>query len=96
MIDYQGGTMEGTIPKDKIDAFKKKISEGTIYRLSYYQVQKPREKYRTVDHPWRVMFAQRTVVEPIVPQPPNIPKYGYSAYISQFQSRIGLNVLLSD
>lgn len=73
--------MEGTIPNFQVQLFKNRISEGTtIYKLGAYQVQYARERYKTVDRPWRVVFAQKTTVEPIVPQPPNFPKYGYTTY----------------
>lgn len=88
--------MEGTILKDKVQIFKNRISEGTIYKLGAYQVQYARERYKTVDHPWIVVFAKKTTVEPIVPQLPNFPKYGHTTYpISQYQSRIKQIVLLS-
>jgi hypothetical protein len=48
--------MGGTIPKDKIQAFKNKITDKSIYRHGAYQVQKARENYKMVDHAWRVLF----------------------------------------
>lgn len=97
MVDRKGGTMEGSIPKRRLHIFDNKVHEGTIYRIGTFEIYRAREKYKTVDHPWRIFFAQRTVVEPVVPQPENFPKYGYTTYpISQFEKRIRLNILLSD
>lgn len=78
MFFSQGVTMEGSIPKRTMHIFDNKVNKGTINRIAASQIFRAREKYKTVDHPWRITFAQKTIVEPVVPQPRDFPKYGYT------------------
>lgn len=70
--------MEGPIPKRRMHIFDNKVNKGTINSIVAFQIFRAGEKYKTVDHPWRIRFAQKTIVEPVVPQLRDFPKYGYT------------------
>jgi hypothetical protein len=58
------------IPSDKMNKFKNKIKEGVVYRIQLYLIVWVKEKYRAIDHP-RLSFINKTIVDPISPQPPS-------------------------
>lgn len=78
VVYHKGVTMEGPIPKRTMHIFDNKVNKGTINRIAAFQIFRAREKYKIVDHPWRITFSQKTIVEPVVPQPRDFPKYGYT------------------
>lgn len=47
------------------------------------------KKHRVVDHPWRLCFTERTIVESLAPQLENFPALAY--YVLRF-SQIGKHV----
>lgn len=66
----QGGTAEGLIPKEKMKKFQNSIREGMVYKIDSYMIVKAKEKYRAVDHPFRLSFINTTTLSPINPPPP--------------------------
>jgi hypothetical protein len=81
--------MEGPIPKRRMHIFDNKVNKGTINRIAAFQIFWTGEKYKTADHPWRITFARKTIVEPVVPQPRDFPKYGYTLILN-YGSEIAL------
>lgn len=56
IVDRKGGTTEGSVPKDKMAKFKDKFHEGVVFTIQRYQIFRARDKYTTVDHPFRISF----------------------------------------
>lgn len=71
MVDNKSATLEGLIPSSKLAKCKDKVYEDKSER---FDVIKAREKYKAEPVvPWRLYFTQRTVTEPVVPQPEKFP-----------------------
>lgn len=69
--------------------------ERVVYTIERFNIFKAREKYRAVDHPFRISFTQRTVVKPVVPQPENFSTFAYSVFtFSELEKGICQNVLM--
>ena len=47
----QGGTMEGTIPGNRVDQFRARLKEGSVYTIEKFNLYDAKKSYRAVDHP---------------------------------------------
>lgn len=56
MVDRKGGVIKGLIPKDRVQQFKNSIREGSVYKIQYYLIERPKNTYRAADHPHRLSF----------------------------------------
>lgn len=67
-----------------------------IYTIRRYRILKARDKYRVVDHPFRIGFIDRTVVLPVTPNPPGLPMIAHNALpLSELEKHVGINTLMS-
>lgn len=62
MADRKGGTMERTIPTNRMRIFKNKFHEGVIYTIEHFEILRAREKFSVVKHSFRISFAQKIVI----------------------------------
>lgn len=97
VVDHLGNTIEGSLPKERMDQFMDKLKEGLVYRLESFMVVGARTGYRTAEHDYRIRISQNTKVKEVVPEPENFPLYAYDAKsFDAIRPRIGSTLLLSD
>ena len=88
--------MEGTIPGNRVDQFRARLKEGSVYTIEKFNLYDAKKSYRAVDHPLRICFTQRTVVNEVLPQPEGFPIFAYSAFpFVVLTGRVDQNVLMS-
>lgn len=97
MVDRKGGTAEGVIPKDKLETFKDAIQEGGLHTIERFDIVKAKDRYKVVDHLFRIRFIQRTIANPVVPRPKKIPMFACTALpMAEHEKRVGTNIIMSD
>lgn len=97
MEDKRNNTSEGLIPAEKVHKFKERVQEGVVYTIEKFDAIRARHKYNAMDHPWRLCFISRTLVEPVMPHPENFPMLACTLLpFSQLEKRIKENVIMSD
>lgn len=62
MVDRKHGTMEGTIPTNRMRIIKNKFHEGVICKIEHCEILRAREKFSAVKHSFGTSFAQKTVI----------------------------------
>ena len=88
--------MEGTIPGNRVDQFRARLREGSVYTIEKFNLYDAKKSYRAVDHPLRICFTQRTVVNEVLTQPEGFPIFAYSAFpFIVLTGRVDQNVLMS-
>ena len=45
----QGGTMEGTIPGNRVDQFRARLKEGSVYMIEKFNLYDAKKSYRAVE-----------------------------------------------
>ena len=55
--------MQGTIPKQLIDHFKRMLIEGEIYHISGFVVVPAQSSYRVSNHPFRIQLLKNTFIK---------------------------------
>ncbi|CAM0873363.1 unnamed protein product [Alopecurus aequalis] len=97
LVDRQGGTIEGLIPAVRAELFRSQLKEGNIYTIDRFNIYDAKKTDKSVDHPYRICFTQRTIVKEVLPQPENFPLFAYNTFpFSVLAGRMDENVLLSD
>uniref|UniRef100_A0A8I6YRZ9 Replication protein A 70 kDa DNA-binding subunit B/D first OB fold domain-containing protein n=1 Tax=Hordeum vulgare subsp. vulgare TaxID=112509 RepID=A0A8I6YRZ9_HORVV len=97
MVDRKDGVIEGTIPPEIAKQFRKRIREGSVYKIQHYLIERPKNTYKATDHPHRLSSIKTTVVTPIIPQPVDFPLIAHNTLpFSELEKRIGSKVLMPD
>ncbi|KAM0911771.1 hypothetical protein ACQ4PT_013250 [Festuca glaucescens] len=97
VVDQQKSVMEGVVPGNRVDQFRDKLKEGSIYTIDKFDLYDPKKTYRSVDNPFRICFTMRTLLAEVVPPPENFPMFAHNALpFSVFTDRINGKIVLSD
>ncbi|CAL4956986.1 unnamed protein product [Urochloa decumbens] len=78
IIDQKNNAMYVEIPPEDIPYLKAHLQEGKIVNIKRFLVQRAKTIYKVVEGPYMIRLSQRSIITPIVPEPPNFPKYVYN------------------
>ena len=70
--------MERYIPNNRVEQFKDKLKEGSVYTIEQFVLSDAKKSYRSVEHPFRMWCTQRTKLTEIFGAPEDFPVYAYS------------------
>jgi hypothetical protein len=73
LIVMQANIIEGYVKDSRINLYKKKLKEDSIYRIESFMVTPARDSYRVANHPYRIQLSQQTKMTEIIPEPDNFP-----------------------
>uniref|UniRef100_A0A8I7B6K6 Replication protein A 70 kDa DNA-binding subunit B/D first OB fold domain-containing protein n=1 Tax=Hordeum vulgare subsp. vulgare TaxID=112509 RepID=A0A8I7B6K6_HORVV len=97
IVDRKDGVIEGAIPPEIAEQFRKRITKGSVYKIQHYLIERPKNTYKAADHPHRFSFIKTTVVTHIIPQPVDFPLIAHNALpFLELEKLIGSKVLMSD
>ena len=88
--------MQGTIPKQLIDHFKRILVEGNIYHMSGFIIIPAQFSYRVSNHPYRLKLLRNTFLRPLNNADHQIPfdRFDFLNF-EDVRSRIGDKTFLS-
>lgn len=79
------------IPPEAIPHLQNHLSEGKIVDIRRFLVQRAKNVYRVVEAPYMIKLSQRSIITPVVPEPPQFPKYFFNFIpFSEIQQHAGL------
>ncbi|KEH19428.1 animal RPA1 domain protein, partial [Medicago truncatula] len=76
LIDDKGAKIHASVRKQLLYVFQPKLSEGKVYKMSFFSVAPSVGSYRTTLHPYKLVFQMKTKVQ--VSESVLIPTYGVS------------------
>ncbi|XP_025811556.1 uncharacterized protein LOC112889224 isoform X2 [Panicum hallii] len=66
------------IPPEDIPYLKPHLQEGKIVDIKRFLVQRAKNIYKVVEAPYMIKLTQRSIITPVVPEPPDFLKYVYN------------------
>ncbi|PUZ75899.1 hypothetical protein GQ55_1G246900 [Panicum hallii var. hallii] len=66
------------IPPEDIPYLKPHLQEGKVVDIKRFLVQRAKNIYKVVETPYMIKLTQRSIITPVVPEPPDFPKYVYN------------------
>ncbi|XP_045823690.1 replication protein A 70 kDa DNA-binding subunit B-like isoform X2 [Trifolium pratense] len=95
LIDEKGVKIHASVRRQLLYLFQSKISEGNVYKMSYFTVSPASGFYRTTPHPYKLVFQLKTKVQ--VSESNKIDLYGLSlTKISDIHSEVAAPEFLVD
>ena len=79
--------MEGYIPNNRVEQFKDKLKEGSVYTIEQFVLCDAKKSYRSVEHPFRMRFTQRTKLTEIFGAPEDFLVYAYNVKTFSYLAR---------
>uniref|UniRef100_M4F5C1 Uncharacterized protein n=1 Tax=Brassica campestris TaxID=3711 RepID=M4F5C1_BRACM len=73
LLDEQSTLIHGSINSSRVDTFRSRLSEGSVYSLSGFDVARANPKYRLSDSPVSIRFNDGTFFEPKTDSDKDIP-----------------------
>ncbi|KAH0908103.1 LOW QUALITY PROTEIN: hypothetical protein HID58_031424, partial [Brassica napus] len=73
LLDEQSTLIHGSINSSRVDTFRRRLSEGSVYSLSGFDVARANPKYRLSDSPVSIRFNDGTFFEPKTDSDKDIP-----------------------
>ncbi|XP_057426153.1 uncharacterized protein LOC130719551 [Lotus japonicus] len=64
LIDVEGVKIEGIIKKGMLKKFRGELVEGSVYRITYFNVISNSGAFRATEHGFKIVFNSRTKVVP--------------------------------
>ncbi|CAN6247252.1 unnamed protein product [Urochloa humidicola] len=78
IVDQKNNAMYVEIPPEDIPYLKTHLQEGKIVNIKRFLVQRAKTIYKVVEGPYMIRLSQRSIITPILPEPPNFPKHVYN------------------
>ena len=63
LLAHQGAKIHASIRKQLLYVFQSKLSEGKVYKMSFFSVAPSIGSYRTTLHPYKLVFQMKTKVQ---------------------------------
>nr|VDC60245.1 unnamed protein product [Brassica rapa] len=73
LLDEQSTLIHGSINSSRVDTFRRRLSEGSVYSLSGFDVARANPKFRLSDSPVSIRFNDGTFFEPKTDSDKDIP-----------------------